>query len=166
MAAGTDPFRQQAPTPPLPVLRQQEEEEGWVLPLCQLHSFPLLAAGIARPCSLPWGANAQCCPLCPGPALLRQLQCCRAEQPAKGGRVLQPRSAQPGLGERARLGGSGTELVSLIKPSNKASRCLGRDGAWRCGMCLNNMFIFSHWYWLRCELCLCHSSCLATCAVH
>lgn len=84
MAAGTDPFRQQAPTPPLPVLRQQEEEEGWVLPLCQLHSFPLLAAGIARPCSLPWGANAQCCPLCPGPALLRQLQCCRAEQPAKG----------------------------------------------------------------------------------
>lgn len=141
MAAGTDPFGEQAPTPPLPVLGQQDEaeEEGWALPPCPLRSFPLLAAGIAWPFSLPWGANAQCCPQCPGPALLHWLQGHRAEElPAKG------KALQPGLGERACLGGSGTELVSFITPSNKASGRLGRDGAWRSGMCLNNMFIFGH----------------------
>lgn len=86
-AAGSDPFGQQAPTTPLPVLRQQDE--GLALPLCQLCSLPLLAAGIAWLCSLLWGESAQCCPQCPGPALLHQLQCHRAELPANG-RMLPP----------------------------------------------------------------------------
>lgn len=36
------------------------------------------------PCSLLWGADAQCCLRCPGPALLHQLRCHGAELPAKG----------------------------------------------------------------------------------
>lgn len=51
-------------------------------------------------------------------------------------------SAQPGVGKEACLGDAGTEMASFIKTSNKASRCLGRDGAWRSGMCLNSIFVF------------------------
>lgn len=137
-AAGSDPFGQQAPT--TPVLKQQDE--GWALPLSQLCSLPLLAAGIAWLCSLLRGGSAQCCPV---PALLHWLQCHSKWQNAAAP------SAQPGVGKEACLGGAGTKISSFITTSNKASRCLGRDGAWRSGMCLNIMFMFGQWYWLLCE---------------
>lgn len=91
MAAGTDTSSSS------PWQQDKIEKEGQALPPCQLRFLPLLTAGVAWPCSL---LGCQC-PWCPGPALLG------AEVPSEG-RVLQPLSTQPGVRERAHLGGSGT----------------------------------------------------------
>lgn len=121
-AAGSDPFGTHN--------SQFSGSRMRAVPLSQLCSLPLLAAGIAW-LSSPWGVGVPSAAQCPGPALLHWLRC-----PSKWQNAAAP-SAQPGLGKEACLGGAGTEIASFIKTSNKASRCLGRDGAWRSGMCLN-----------------------------